>query len=728
MSFLSSRKIKLPSTAPSALALNRTKHGIMEINGNDLSDLLWGSGYAHAVDRYTQLLLMRIIGQGRLCELLEDSDENLAIDTFFRKANWHNNLTDEVDKLEPYAREMSQRYCDGINEGVKRKGMSMLKILGYKPELWTIEDSILISRMTGYLTLAQSQTEIEHFFVECVQAGVDHARLAELFPIGDQQIDFQLLNKIQLTDSIIPSHILWNSVLPRMMASNNWVISGEHTYSGKPILANDPHLEVNRLPNVWCEQILNCPTQRIKGMGMPGLPGIVIGRSNELAWGVTYSFMDSVDSWIEQCREGKYLHDDGWLDFATRKEVIRRKKHPEQQVTFYDNKHGVLAGDPNVEGHYLATRWSGANSGAQSLQAAIEMFEICDTKSALSILGKVESAWNWVVADNEGNIGYQMSGLMPKRRDGWNGFVPSVGWHSENDWQGYVDIKDLPRSFNPACGFLVTANNDLNEYGKASPINMPMGNYRAKRIADLIEKNQQHDVALSQQIQLDVYSQQAEQFLAILRPLVQSQCNDSPLSSIIADWDCCYDMESRGAVIFEVFYHNLRQQVFAGSQFGLGASVGNYLASETGVFIDFYQQFDGVLLNPESAWYEGTTQADVFIAAFKAINSNEVDKTWQQVNSVSFSNILVADKMPSFLGATTKPIPLRGGRATPSQGQIYRSANRKTSFAPTIRVIADMNEDVLHTSLAGGPSDDFTSKWYCNELDDWLNGRYKQVK
>ncbi|MGB1298968.1 MAG: penicillin acylase family protein [Psychrobium sp.] len=728
MSFFSSRKIKLPSTAPSSLTLSRTEHGIIEVGGDDLSDLLWGSGYAHAVDRYTQLLLMRIIGQGRLCELLDDTDENLAIDCFFRKANWHNNLTDEVSKLDTFTRNKCQRYCDGVNEGIKRKGMSMLRLLGYQPEPWCIEDSILISRMTGYLTLAQSQTEIEHFFIECVQAGIDRLRLEELFPISGQEIDFQLLNQIQLTDSIIPSHILWNSVLPRMMASNNWAISGQHTYSGKPILANDPHLEVNRLPNVWCEQILNAPSKRIKGMGMPGLPGIVIGRSNELSWGVTYSFMDSVDSWIEQCKDGKHLYDDEWLAFTARKEVIKRKKHPEHIATFYDNKHGVLAGDPYVEGYYLATRWSGVNSGAQSLQAAIEMFEINDTKSSLAILGKVESAWNWVVADKAGNIGYQMSGLMPKRQSNWNGFTPSIGWHSENDWQGYVDTQDLPRSYNPTCGFLVTANNDLNAYGKVSPINMPMGDYRAKRITQLIEENKQHNVALSQKIQRDVYSRQAKQFLDILRPLIRTQHKDSVSSDIIESWDCCYDTESHGAVVFEAFYHNLRQLVFADGRYGLGSNVGNYLASETGVFIDFYQQFDGVLLNPQSAWYEGTTQAGVFLAAFKAITLSEVDKTWQQVNSVSFSNILTADKLPSFLGATTKPIPLRGGRATPSQGQVYRSANRQTSFAPTIRAVTDMNEDVLHTSLAGGPSDDFTSKWYRNELDAWLNGRYKRVK
>ncbi|WP_435275179.1 penicillin acylase family protein [Psychrobium sp. nBUS_13] len=727
MSIFKSRKIKLPTSAPIELVIFRNEHGVMNVKAPSLGSLLWGSGYAHANDRYTQLLLMRIIGQGRLCELLEDTQVNLEIDTFFRKANWHNNVTDEIDKLAPYTKSMCQHYCDGVNEGIKQKNWSMLKALGYKHEPWTIEDSILISRMTGYITLAQSQTEIEHFFVECVQAGIEIDLLKELFPLSKQDIDLDLLSKISLENSIIPSHVLWNSVLPRMMASNNWVISGNKTQSGKAMLANDPHLEVNRLPNVWCEQLLEYGENRVKGLGMPGLPGAVIGRSNDLAWGVTYAFMDSVDSWIEDCKSGQYLRDGIRCDFQIREEIIKRKKSADHLVTFYDNHHGVLSGDPCVDGYYLSTKWSGAQSGAASLNAAIKMFTVDDTRAALATLGQVESAWNWVVCDKKGDIGYQMSGLMPLRTNGWNGFTPQLGWYSENDWQGFVDAKELPRSYNPESNYIVTANQDLNHLGNFSPINMPMGDYRAQRIADLIEEEPQHDISSNQKIQLDVHSKQARQFLDILLPLLRVAHGNHALFIILENWDCCYDLKSKGAVVFEAFYSELRHIVFANKNYGFSNKVGSYLTQETGIFIDFYQQFDQVLLNNDSAWYQGASQEECFESAFLNIEQHCLKPSWGEENKLSFVNILLGEKLPQWMGATTSPISLRGGRATPSQGQIYRSANRQTSFAPTIRVVTQMNDSVLHTSVAGGPSDNFLSPWYRSELKAWQNGQYKKL-
>lgn len=723
-----SRTIPLDSNIPHQLTISRNEQGVIRVDAQDIPAMLWGSGYAHGVDRYTQLLLMRILGQGRLCELLEDSDENLAIDSFFRRANWHNNLEAEAAKLDEYTKEMCQHYCDGINAALAKKGVAMLKLLGYQPAPWTIEDAILISRMTGYLTLAQSQAEIEHFFIECVQAELDINLLSELFPLDEQELDLELLSKVKLQDKIVPNEVLWNSALPRMMASNNWVIGAKHSASGKAILANDPHLEVNRLPNVWCEQSLNCPQVQVKGMGMPGLPSIVIGRSQHLSWGVTYSFMDSVDSWVEECRDGLHRRNDEWYKFNERTETIKRKKHAPVSLTFYDSEHGVLAGNPYEEGYYLATRWSGAQSGALSLQAGIEMLSVTSTEKALSTLGQVESAWNWVVVDSQDNIGYQMSGLMPKRQEQWNGFVPAKGWLPENDWDGFVPSDELPRSLNPEAGYLITANNDLNHFGKRSPINMPMGSYRAQRIQAMIEGKDRHDVSSCQQMQLDVYSQQARLFLDILLPLLVGSAEDSAAYKALADWDCRYDKESIGAPVFEMFYSALRHQVFAANKLGFGEHVAKHLTAETGLFIDFYQQFDDIMLNPDSAWYADVSQRESFTKAFRSIEPDTKLTRWQESNSVSFTNILLGDKLPSFTGVSTQPIPLQGGRATPSQGQIYRSANRVTSFAPTIRVVCDMNESVIHTSLAGGASDNPLSPWYLNELNNWLNGRYKQVE
>jgi len=204
-------------------------------------------------------------------------------------------------------------------------------------------------RMTAYLTLAQSQAEVERFFIEMVQAGVDNKRLAELFPIDPDSFDRDLLRSVNLGERIVPTEVLWKLALPRMMASNNWVVAGSKTRSGKPIMANDPHLEVNRLPNVWYEQYLEWGDGGSRGpgymvgMGMPGLPGVLVGRNDKVAWGATYTFMDTVDSWVEDCREGMYRRGSDWQPFSERRETIRRKSYDDLELVFYENQHGAAS-------------------------------------------------------------------------------------------------------------------------------------------------------------------------------------------------------------------------------------------------------------------------------------------------------------------------------------------------------------------------------------------------
>ena len=204
----------------------------------------------------------------------------------------------------------------------------------------------------------------------------------------------------------------------------------ESQRSGKPILANDPHLEANRLPNVWCELVLTCDGRPVMGASMPGLPGILVGRSPDLAWGATYAFVDASDSWVEHCRKGCCYRekDDTWHPFQARKEIIKRKKKPPEEITFYENEHSVLDGDPHQEGYYLATRWAPGERGDAALKAVFEIGLTDSVAEAMASFGKIESAWSYVFADRHGDIGYQMTGLVPRRREGISGFVPLPGW------------------------------------------------------------------------------------------------------------------------------------------------------------------------------------------------------------------------------------------------------------------------------------------------------------
>jgi penicillin amidase len=259
------------------------------------------------------------------------------------------------------------------------------------------------------------------------------------------------------------------------------------------------------------------------GGTMPGVSGVIQGRTSDLAWGVTYAFMDSVDSWIEECQEGKYRRGDEWLPFSIRREIIRRKNHPAVELFFYDSPHGVLEGNPLIPGFYLSTRWACLEeTSASSLEALSGIMEARSVEEGRSLLGRLNnSAWNWVLADRAGNIGYQMSGKMPRRREGISGIVPLPGWDPANDWHGFADPAELPRSINPPEGFIVTANNDLNALGKVHPINLPMAPYRAERIQDLLAKPDQLNVEAMTKLQFDLYSSRRA-IMALLQPLLQS--------------------------------------------------------------------------------------------------------------------------------------------------------------------------------------------------------------
>ena len=699
----------------------RDQHGVCHVDGKDREEAFELMGYAHGRDRGMQMLLMRILGQGRTSEFLDSSDEMLEIDKFFRRMNWTGSTSLEADKFSPAAKGVADAYNKGVNKALSEKIPWEFKLFGYKPEQWRTEDSVLISRMIGYLTLAQSQGEMERLFIELVQAGIDSQRLDELFPGILGGLDVDLIKKIRLQERIVSPTSLWNIAAPIMIASNNWAVSGQKTASGKPILANDPHLEVNRLPNVWYEMALKTQDRYMMGGTMPGVPAVLVGRNPDLAWSATYTFMDSTDSWIEQCKNGNYLCEpEKWLKFSERTEIIKRKGKDAVTAVFYENGHGVLEGNPYDEGYYIATAWAPSLSGAVTYNSFVKMWDAGNVKEGMDILGYVESTWNFVLADTQGNIGYQMSGLMPKRRQGISGFVPLPGWEAINNWQGFEKPEDLPRCYNPQSGYFVTTNQDLNEFGKASPINVGMGSYRSDRIGGLLSENNKITCEHMYKIQHDVFSTQAESFMKILAPLLPG----SAKAQTLKNWDLEYSADSEEAYLFDRFIKELYKLVFGKN--GFGSEAASYLDGHTGIFNDFYVNFDRILLSEDSAWFGGKKREDLYLqAAEKALK--ELPRKWGDGRKLVLTNILFNGKLPRFLGFDRGPVTIIGSLATPHQGQIFQSAGRQTSFAPSFRMVTDLSTDDIYTNMSGGPSDRRFSKWYCSDLDNWMTGKYKKI-
>ncbi len=705
------------------LTIHRDENGIPHVTASTEKDLYFGQGYAQAMDRGMQLCLTRILGQGRACECLKTTDELLNIDIFFRKMNWSGDAHNQVSKIPPDIRVLVDSFVAGVNAGLAKYRPFEFRLVGYKPEPWKAEDCILLMRMIGYVGLQQSQAELERFVVELVQAGIGKDRLEELFPGMLEGLDIDLLRKVDLGERMIPRS-LWNTGIVAMISSNNWVVAPRRSASGKALLMNDPHLETNRLPNVWQEIVLKMGDRYAMGAGMPGLPGVVIGRNNDVAWGATYTFMDGVDSWIEECREGKFrrgsLFMTEWVRFKERRETIQRKKKPPVTISFFENEHGVLDGDPYRAGFYLSTRWaSGSDTGAKSVEIPMRLFHATSAKQAMEHLGELEVSFNWVFADGEGNIGYQMSGLMPRRRGGISGLVPLPGWDSKNDWKGFMPFRNLPHRYNPQEGYIVTANNDLNSWGRTQPISVSMGPYRADRIAQKLAAGNAHTLEEMAKIQYDDYSLQAEKFMEFVRPLIP----DSPAGKVLREWDCRYDVNSKAAGIFERFYKSYIRNVFG----RLGSDVLDHLLDRTGLVVDFYAAMDKVLLSRKSVWFEGRNRDDLVRRALDTALS-VTPRAWGEDRKLTLTNIFFGGSLPRFLRIDRGPVTLPGGRATPHQAQIFESAGRKTSFVASFRMLIDLSDEGIRTNMAGGPSDRPFSRWYASDLENWLTGRFKRVR
>ena len=728
-----SEKIRTYTIAGSTMRARRTTGGVVEIWGENHVDVQRGLGFFHAHDRQVQMLLVRLIGQGRLCECLKDDDESLAIDIFMRHLGLARAARDEVERLSPAAREFGQSYTDGINDYLRRYPRPLeFWLVGYHPEPWELADTLLTINVMGYVGLAQTQQDVEKLLMQAIQQGADVAKLKKLFaPHLDGLTGevVELIRRVRIVDRLIPS---LPAALPAMTASNNWAVAPSRSVTGSALSCHDPHLESNRLPAIWCEAVLHTTSDDYHaGVTMPGVPGIIMGRTRHISAGFTYGFMDMVDYFIEECRGATYRRDGGWKPFQQRRETIRCKTRQPVEIVIHENEHGTLESDPQAaaleDGLYLCRAYSAQRGGAaQSLAALAALSAAKTVAEARQVLRNVSISCNWVIADRDGSIGYQQSGLLPKRKT--SGLYPVPGWWSDHAWQGLVSPEDLACLDNPPEGFVATANDDRNQTGKPLSINLCQGSYRAERITELLSAKPKFLLDDMRRIQTDLYSTQARRFMALLRPMIP----DTPTGRILAKWDLCYDVKSRGATLFEAFYRALLRDVFGKGLFGIES--WKALVSTTNLLGAYFQIFDEALLASDESWFGERSRDDVFhdlLTEVLSIPEQSVEP-WGAERQVVMHNLFFRGKLPRLIshlfGVDYGPFALPGGRATIAQGQIFDTHGRHTTFAASYRSVCDLGTDELHTALAGGPSGRILSGLYTRDVARWLKFEYKTLR
>jgi penicillin amidase len=705
------------------IRIRRMSHGVAEIRAQTLEDLAYGIGWLHANDRGLQTLLMRIVLRGEASQHLRGDPELIKLDMYMRRMNFVPDPEGMLGGLQPDVKRQLERYAEGFNCFLSENGAAPeLKLLGYRPEPWTVYDTFLIGKVFGFFGLADIQGRIEKFIIQLIKKGMDDKRLTELFPYLTDPINYDLIRKIKIEQPLVPETLEWFKEIPKLTASNNWALTGERTRSGKPLICGDIHLQINRLPSIWQEVVMLLPDNRLAGTSIPGTPGLIVGRTNHVAWSPTFTFMDMLDYRIEHCREGKYRRPGGWKEFRVREEVIRVKKGSPITIKVYENEDGVLEGNAEEEGYYLLLCWSAGNGcGADDFNAMLKLSEARTAKEVMERFKLLDVAsFNWVVADTEGNIGLQMSGRCFKRPERQSGLVPVPAWEPKTNPVGWLEKEQLPSLYNPPEGVIITANQDVNWLGRSRTINLPVAPYRADRIRMLLEGRENLTVEDMKAIQYDLYSLQAEQYIAFVMPFIP----DTKNGRILREWDKKYDLSSRGATLFESVYLEIMRKVFGDC--GFGSEVFDFILHDTGFVHDYYGSLDDIVFNEQSSWWEGVDRQSALKQAVEEGLTVKA-KPYGKTRKFTFSHLIFGKKLPRFLGYDYGPVKLPGCRATIPQGQIHKGSDRTIVVAPSFRMIADMSTDELHTNLAGGASDRRFSRWYKSDIKRWLRGGYKTL-
>jgi penicillin amidase len=677
-------------------------------------------GAAHIQDRYAQMMISRATARGRLSEVLVGLDSLIRTDIRMRRLDFAGDLTAEVSKLTPRALDCVKAYCDGVNTGIGELRRPLKFVLsGYRPEPWTPEDVILLTRATSYLGLAQSQEFLEKTILEFLRRGISPEKVRALLPALTDAVDVPLLREIRYSPLIPPE--LWPHS-PAFRGSNNWVVHGSRTGSGAPILAGDPHMEINRLPPLWYEAAGRIDGAPLTGATIPGIPIFIFGRSERLAWAQTTGFMDMIDLFIEECTPEKYLYGGDWHPLKTREITLNPRGRRKISFTCCDIRDRMLEVRPEVPGKYVSLAYTGRRGvGAEIFNVTCRIHEIGGVREAQEEFRRIAiPSANYLLADSSGNIGYQAIGKVPHRARGFSGLLPIPGWDPKAAWKGFVPPEKLPRCINPPEGFFATANNDLNRYGDSSPVTVAMADYRADRITELLKQNSSVDIAYVEGMQYDSLSRQARRFMPDLSPYIP----DTPRGKALEKWDFSYSPYGKGARAFEAVYYELMRSLF--EENGIGSKTFDYLAWDTPVFNSYFGSFDDLLLDETSPWFDGIDRKKFLEAAIYRALENPNSPTLQPA-SFRMGKFRSRGLLPGILGLPGPRIPAFGGRATVPQFQYGGLLGHSVIVGPSYRMIVDMGEPGMRTNLPGGPSGNRFSRWYTSDLARWKNGTYKRV-
>ena len=553
----------------------RDRHGIPYIFAQSADDAYFALGFVHAQDRMFQMDFQRRVGQGRLAELVGGSAA--PIDRLMRVLGLYRLAERSVRHMTPESRRAVEAYTAGVNAWLKHRDEVLppeFFLLWYDPEPWKPADTLVWGRLMALQLSVNWRAEILRLRLRKL---IGDKRMRALFPAypvdAPTTIPKEALRHLPLERlwAALPHHLIGTG------ASNEWVVSGARSATGKPILANDPHLGLN-VPTLWYLAHISAPGLTVSGATVPGVPYHIIAHNGRIAWGVTTTYIDTDDLYIERVNKAdpsRYDTPEGPRAFIRREETIKVRFGEPQKIVVRATRHG-----PVIDSILFGGRRGASPLGTGYVLAlkAPSLREDDTTADAFYLLNRARNweefraalkHWkaplqNVVYADVDGNIGYQVPGRVPIRKKG-TGWLPAPGWTDAHAWTGFIPYDKLPRAYNPTNGYLVNANSRI--VGKDYPYFLSHGwgdHFRAQRIVDLIEITAKHTPESFAKIQGDHLSLAAR----TLAPMIVAAPARHPAArrakALLRGWDFRMKREAAEPLIFMAWARAFGRILIAG--------------------------------------------------------------------------------------------------------------------------------------------------------------------
>jgi len=600
----------------------RDGHGIPQVYAGTSHDLFYAQGFVQAQDRFFEMDVRRHTTAGRLSEMFGES--TLEVDKTIRTMGWRRVAEQELSRLSPETQAYLQAFSDGVNAYIHTHSPSEMSleyaVLGlqnkdYQVEDWSPADSVAWLKAMAWDLRGNMEDEIQRGLLS---GSHTQDEIADLFPPYPYDRHRPIVDQGAVVDKVFEQNATGSGTrkpsrppldpaaehalsqvdaalkgMPSMLAgsghggdgigSNAWVVDGDHSTTGKPILANDPHLGVS-VPGIWYQMGLHCTTLSadcpfdVSGFTFSGLPGVVIGHNQQISWGFTNLGPDVLDLYLEKVQGKSYLYDGKQVPLRMRDEEIKvHGRSKPFRFTVRSTRHGPLLSDVSPQlstvganapagqdppergnGYAVSIQWT-ALTPSNTADAVFELDKATDWQQFRA--GAADFAvpsQNMVYADRAGNIGYQAPGRIPIRKSGNNGDYPSLGWLKADDWTGkYVPFAALPSLLNPSDGFVATANQAVAgpEYPYYLGDSWAYG-YRSQRIADLLQRKPRVSVADMSRIQLDTRNGFAPTFVPYLLKIFMPSDYLAGGQRLLNGWDYRQTPGSAAAAYYNAVWRN----------------------------------------------------------------------------------------------------------------------------------------------------------------------------